>query len=95
MLDEHLASDGTKLDLVVALAAEQQELVTRLLKRAPIEHRVDDTAETISSRLRIFHARTASVLDDYRDRGIVERVDGVRSPDQVFDQIRQFVDARM
>jgi adenylate kinase len=94
MLDEHLQSEGSRLDLVIDLAAQQEELVARLLKRAEIEHRVDDTAATITARLRIFHTQTAPLLDYYSGRGIVQRIDGMQSPDQVFAQIRDCVDAR-
>ncbi len=94
MLDEHLESGGDQLDLVLDLVAQQEELVARLLKRAEIEHRADDTAETISARLRVFHTQTAPLLDYYHERGIVEQIDGMKSPDEVFAQIRRCVDAR-
>ncbi len=93
LLDQFLASQGSELDLVLNLAADQQELMARLLKRAEIEHRQDDAADTISARLRVFHAQTAPLLEYYKDRGIVYRIDGMRTPDEVFSEIRRSVDA--
>jgi len=94
LLDEYLAANQQKLDLVIDLHVRQDELVARLLKRAQVEHRPDDTRETIASRLRIFHSQTAPLLDYYQDRGMVRRIDGMQSPDEVFSQIQACVDAQ-
>ena len=93
MLDEHLAAKGEQVDLVLDLQAQQEALVDRLLKRAAIEHRVDDTAETISARLRVFDAQTAPLLGYYHDRGVVRRIDGMQSPEAVFNQIIEAVES--
>ncbi len=93
MLDELLAENRKQLDLVLDLRVEQDELVKRLLKRAAIEHREDDTAETIAARLRVFYTQTAPLLDYYQGHGIVHLIDGMVSPDEVFMQIRQVVQA--
>ncbi len=93
MLDEYLSSKDLKLDLVIHLDVEQEELLSRLLKRAKLEQRSDDMAETIAARLEIFASQTAPLLEYYRDRGIVHRIDGMNSPDRVFSEIRACVDA--
>jgi adenylate kinase len=93
-LDEYLAENGSKLDLVLQLDAEPDVLVSRLLKRAETEHRADDTRETISARLDVFDTQTAPVLDYYREQKIVELIDAMPSPDEVFSRIRSCVDAR-
>lgn len=91
MLDEQLNSRDERLNLVIDLTVSQEELVSRILKRATIEDRKDDNAEAISARLRVFFTQTAPVLDYYEDQGIVRRIDGMRSPDEVFAQIRSCV----
>ena len=93
-LDEYLDQKGTQLDLVLHLHADTDELVSRLLKRAESEHRNDDTKQTISARLEVFDTQTAPVLDYYRSRGIIERIDGMKSPEAVFSQIRGCIEAR-
>ncbi|QDT06579.1 Adenylate kinase [Rubripirellula lacrimiformis] len=87
LLDDYLAQKDDEINLVLHLAAQQEALVDRLLKRSLIEDRADDNAETISARLRVFHTQTAPVLDYYAGRDLVRTVDGMRSPDEVFDQI--------
>ena len=93
MLDEFLETKKSNLNLVLNLRVNQEELVSRLLKRAEIENRADDSAETISARLRVFVTQTAPLLDYYKSHGIVRQIDGMRSPDEVFAQIRSCVQA--
>jgi adenylate kinase len=88
LLDEHLVATGESLGMVISLAVEQEELIARMLRRAKIEHRLDDTAETIAARLRVFYTQTAPLLDYYANHGVLERVDAMRSPDEVFEDIR-------
>jgi adenylate kinase len=90
-LDEYLADRRDQVDLVLELAAPQEQLVARMLKRAQLERRADDTAETIQNRLRVFYTQTAPLLDYYGQRGLLETVDGRQSPDEVFAEIWQRV----
>lgn len=93
MLDEYLEDTGNSLDLVLHLHADQEELVQRILKRAELENRADDTAETITARQRVFHTQTAPLLDFYGRQDLVVRVDAMGTPDEVFADIRERVDA--
>ncbi|GIW99821.1 MAG: adenylate kinase [Pirellulaceae bacterium] len=95
LLDEFLSRQGRKLDLVLSLEVPREELVRRMLERAKKEHRDDDTPETIAARLQVFDERTAPVLDYYRRQGLLVTVDGTRTPDEVFAQIREVVDRMM
>jgi adenylate kinase len=90
-LDQYLAEKGRRLDLVLVLACNEDELVRRLLARAVLEKRVDDTPETIRRRLQIYREQTEPLIEYYRDHGIVEMVDGIGSPDEVFSRIQQCV----
>ncbi|MGB7327827.1 MAG: adenylate kinase [Rubripirellula sp.] len=87
MLDEYLVEKNGKIDLVLNLVADQEELIGRLLKRSTLEDRVDENAETISARLRVFHTQTAPVLDYYAGRDLMRTVNAMQSPDQVFEAI--------
>ncbi len=94
LLDEHLARCQERVEVVLDLRVEQAELVARMLKRAQVENRADDTAETIGARLQVFQTQTAPLLDYYGAQGVVEQIDGMRSPDEVFADIRCRVDRR-
>lgn len=88
-LDEMLASEGHRVDVVVALDVPEGVLVDRILHRAAIEGRPDDTREAIAERMHEYHKLTEAVLDSYRRHGVrVVEVDGTGEPDEVFDRIR-------
>ena len=88
MLEDYLSERDQRLDFVVNLVAVEDALVERLLKRAKIQNRADDTFETIQARLQVFQRRTAPVLDFYETRGLVHPIDAMRSADEVFHAIR-------
>ncbi|MDO5744573.1 MAG: adenylate kinase [Micrococcaceae bacterium] len=86
-LDSILKDAGTQLDVVLQLTADDDELVTRLLKRAEIEGRADDTEEVIRHRLGLYHEETAVVVNRYQERGIVRQVDGIGEIDEVTNRV--------
>jgi adenylate kinase len=88
-LDEMLASEGHQVDFVIALDVPEDVLVERILHRAAIEGRPDDTREAIAERMHEYHKLTEAVLDYYRRHGVrVIEVDGMGGPDEVFERIR-------
>ena len=90
-LDAMLKDSGHALSVVVELTVPDEELVARLLKRAEIEGRADDTEDVITHRLDLYHQETAAVIESYQDRGIVTRVDGTGQVDDVTERLLQAV----
>ena len=91
-LDEMLAEEGHRLDFVIALDVPEKDLVDRILRRAVVEGRADDTKEAIAERMHEYHKLTEAVLDHYRKKGVrVEVVDGTGDPDAVFERIRRAI----
>jgi adenylate kinase len=82
-LDGMIALTGHRLNAVVALKVDEDELVQRLLQRAQLEGRADDTEEVIRRRQEIYAEQTAPLTDVYRERGILVKVDGLGKPDEV------------
>ncbi|KGM03366.1 adenylate kinase [Cellulomonas cellasea DSM 20118] len=82
-LDEILAALGTRLDAVVELTAERDELLARLRNRAQVEGRDDDTEEAIARRLDIYAEQTAPLTTAYGERGLLVRVDGIGEIDEI------------
>jgi len=91
-LDEELEKNGTPLDLVLELAADEEELTRRMLQRASIEKRADDTPETIANRMKVYRGQTEPLLDYYRERGKLASIDGMGTPDEVFARVQACVD---
>ncbi|TPG13371.1 adenylate kinase [Pedococcus bigeumensis] len=86
-LDAILAEHGHALEAVLELTVDSEAVVQRLLKRAEIEGREDDTEEVIRERQAIYRRETAPLTDVYSDRGLLVQVDGMGSVDEVFDRI--------
>jgi adenylate kinase len=86
-LDDMLAGYDLRLDAVVSLAADQDELVARLLQRAQIEGRADDTEDVIRRRQEVYDEQTAPLLEVYGDRGLLVEVDGMGEVDAVTQRI--------
>jgi adenylate kinase len=87
-----MAHHGVALDGVLAIIVPTEELLKRLLLRADIEDRADDTAETITRRLAVYHEQTEPVIEQYAASGFVVRVDGVGSVAEVATRIATVLD---
>jgi adenylate kinase len=93
-LDSILADAGTKLDAVVQLTADTDEVVRRLLGRALEQGRADDTEDVIRRRLEVYEEQTAPLISVYAQRGLVLMIDGLGQVDDVTARILEGLDAR-
>jgi adenylate kinase len=72
---------------VIMLEVPEDELVRRLVQRGIEQGRSDDTEEVIRNRLAVYEKNTAPLVDFYEGRGILLRVDGTGTVDEVTDRI--------
>ena len=93
-LDNFLATTGESLHAVISLQADVNEVVDRLLKRAEIEGREDDTADTIRRRQLIYAQETEPLLELYRRRRLLVEVDGLGAIDEVSARLFAALDSR-
>jgi adenylate kinase len=84
---------GMTANVALHLQADDAELMRRLLARAALEHRSDDTREIIAQRLNLYREVTSPILAWYRERGILVSVDAMRSVNQVGRQILTALEA--
>lgn len=90
---------GMTANVALHLQADDQELVRRLLARAALEGRSDDTEPVIRRRLDLYREVTHPIVAWYSARGILVSVDAMRPVEQVGREIlaalevmRTFVD---
>ncbi|WP_406027151.1 adenylate kinase [Nocardioides sp. NBC_00850] len=76
-LDGMIKYTGHALDAVVVLTVDKDEIVQRLLQRAELEGRADDTAEVIRRRQEVYLEETAPLIEVYKGRGLVHEIDGL------------------
>ena len=86
-LDTMLAMASSGLDAVLELSADTDEVVKRLLKRAEIEGRDDDTEDVIRHRLEVYSEQTAPLTNLYSQRGLLVTVDGLGEIDDVTQRL--------
>ncbi|MGZ6971008.1 MAG: adenylate kinase [Thermoanaerobaculia bacterium] len=82
-LEALLKDAGGRVDAVLFIDVPDAILVDRLLKRASLEGRADDTKETIAERLRVYREKTAPLAELYKKAGTLVTIDGNRSVETV------------
>ena len=88
-LGQMFADRGLTLDHVIEIKVDENALFARIEARAAETggSRADDNAETLRKRLAVYHENTAPLLPYYSDNGLMRRVDGMASIDEVADAI--------
>jgi len=80
-----LKERGLKLDRVIEISVDEGILQDRIAKRAKetAGARADDTAATLGNRIAVYRKQTAPVADYYRGKGMLSKVDGMGTMDEV------------
>lgn len=86
-LDGMIKFTGHALDAVVVLTVDKDEIVQRLLQRAELEGRADDTADVIRRRQEVYLEETAPLIEVYKGRGLVHEIDGLGEVEDVTKRI--------
>lgn len=89
-LGEMLIEKGVKLDAVIEIKADADELVRRVIQRAKESAgaRADDNEEVLRKRLGVYQEQTAPLVAYYAEKGLLRTVDGMEPVDQVTAAIK-------
>ena len=85
-----LSKSGAKIDAVIVMEVDEDELFKRIetrAKEAGDAARADDNADTLRKRLGVYKEQTAPVLPFYESKGVLHKIDGMASMDDVTAQI--------
>lgn len=93
-LDSILKETDSKLDAVVQLTADSEEVVRRLAKRAIEQGRSDDTEEVLRNRLSVYEEQTAPLISVYESRGLLVKVDGLGEIAEVTQRITSALNSK-
>lgn len=91
LVDRLLAEREHRLNHVLLLDVDEDELVRRVLERARIEGRSDDTEEAIRTRLAVYRRDTAPLVAHYAPRGNLHRVPGTGTVEEIAEEIRRVI----
>ena len=93
-LEELVASLKKETTVLLDMHVDNQELITRLLKRGETSGRSDDNMDTIKKRLEIYHTKTAPVSDFYKNKNKYAAIDGMGTIDEIFGRISGVIDSK-
>jgi adenylate kinase len=87
-LDTLLEELGQPVEEAVQIECDEDCVVARIARRAAEEGRSDDTEEVVRNRMRVYQEQTAPVAGHYESRGLLTRVLGEGTIDEVLERIK-------
>jgi len=91
LVDRTLAERGQRLNHILLLDVPEEELVRRLMARAAQEGRSDDTPGAVGTRLQVYQRDTAPLIAHFAQRGIVRRVPGTGTVDEIATEVQRII----
>lgn len=88
-LSQMLNENGFSLDAFVKLEVPRPVLIERMLKRAKIENRPDDTEEVIINRFKEYEAKTLPVFDYFNAKGVCFEIEAVDTPENILTMVEK------
>jgi len=92
-LEKMLSRRGEEITALLDLQVEDAELIARLIERGKVSGRSDDNAETIQSRLQVYHTQTAPLAKYYLEKGKHIAINGIGAIEEIFERIKSAVGA--
>jgi len=92
-LDKLLERLGRPVQEAIQIDVDLDEVIDRIAKRAAEEGRSDDTEEVVRKRMDVYHERTEPVCDYYAGKGLLTRVLGTGSVEEVLQLILSVLQA--
>ena len=82
---------GHKIDSVISLIADEDELINRLVNRGLKSGRSDDSIEIIRNRQQIYWNQTSPLLNYYEAMNLLINVDGIGKISDINNEIVKIV----
>jgi adenylate kinase len=91
-LEKMLGKRKMKIDLMLVLDVEHDELVNRLILRAEQSGRPDDKdPAVIENRISVYKSKTEPIINYCREHGIYQPVNGMGTIDDIFERLSGFM----
>lgn len=92
-LDKMLEERGEKVNVVVGLEVDDEELIKRIIARGKTSGRADDNEETAKKRLSTYYSQTLPLKDFYVAQGKYAKIEGVGDIDEIYGFISETIKA--
>jgi adenylate kinase len=86
-LDQMLERLGQPADIAIQIDVDPEQIIKRLAGRAEQERRADDSEDVVRNRMRVYHEKTAPVIDYYAGRGLLTHVLGDGGIEVILERI--------
>jgi adenylate kinase len=93
-LDALLERIGQPVDEALQIDVDADMVIARIARRAAEEGRSDDTEEVVRNRMNVYAEQTAPVVDYYAQKGLLSRVLGEGTIEEVFQRIKGVLQMR-
>jgi adenylate kinase len=91
-LEKMLNERGMKIDSMLVLDVDHDELVKRLLARAELSGRPDDKdPAVIENRIEVYKAKTEPIINYCMKKGIYQPVNGMGSIEDIFKRLSDYM----
>jgi adenylate kinase len=91
-LEKMLNARKMKIDSMLVLDVDHDELVKRLVLRAEMSGRPDDKdPAVIENRIDVYKAKTEPIIDYCRKRGIYQPINGMGTIEDIFKRLSNFM----
>jgi adenylate kinase len=91
-LEKMLNDRGMKIDSMLVLDVDYDELVRRMIARAEHSARADDKdPAVVANRIDVYKEKTEPIIDFCREKGLYQPVNGVGSIDDIFGRLSDLV----
>jgi adenylate kinase len=92
-LNDLLQSLGKKIDGLISLDVDDDEIVKRILLRGQTSGRSDDNDESIiRNRIDVYNEETSRVFDFYALEGKSYKVNGLGTIDEIYERLVKLID---
>jgi adenylate kinase len=91
-LEKMLNTRGMKIDRMLVLDVDHDELVKRLIARAELSGRPDDKdPKVIENRIDVYKEKTEPIINYCDQKGLYQPVNGMGSIDDIFKRLSDFM----
>lgn len=91
-LEKMLGERAMKIDTMLVLDVDHDELVKRLIGRAEISGRPDDKdTAVIENRIDVYKEKTEPIIDYCRKKGIYQPVNGMGTIEEIFERLSSYL----
>ena len=89
---ELLKKKKQKIDCVIHILIDKEEIIKRIQKRQSEENREDDSIDVLKSRIDVYLKETTPLIDLYKKRNILKTLNGMQSIENVSNDMCKSID---